>query len=78
MKQSPKEIADRIWLMRDQVKKNQTDREKSVQFKDTLDRQLSMYIEEYGLPSGYLSKEELLHDLALIESVPCVTLVEKE
>lgn len=78
MKQSPKEVADRIWLIRDQVKKNQANREKDAQFKDNLDYQLNLYIEEYGLPSGYLSKEELLHDLALMESVPCGTLIEKE
>jgi hypothetical protein len=56
------QTVDRIWLIRDQVKKAREERKKNEEIREALDKLLDEYIKESGLPPGYNSKEELLND----------------
>ena len=72
-KDAAKGIADRIWNMRNGVRENETEKENQIQYTNAMDHKLNLYLEEFGLPSGYSSKEELQRDIDLIMNVACVS-----
>jgi hypothetical protein len=62
---SRKETVDRIWRYRREVKEKIVREKNKEILKESLDYNLDNYIAENGLPSGYLTREEVLSDLEL-------------
>ena len=62
---TPKETANRIWVIRKLVGERKKKRQEKITFELSMDQNLNRYIEEFGLPSGYLSKEQLVEEMQL-------------
>lgn len=57
--------------MRTITRKNLKDRSDRAQVEKLLNEQTTKYVEEFGLPPGYQSAEELISDLDVIMNQPC-------